>query len=244
MHRSAFLCFMLAASPAWGDVPASPGPRPVPTPVTDGPIVRMPSAIQGTAGDLIELKVESGAELVTWDASPGVRLAFPKPFDPAQKTVFVHAAKDGTYAVIASIPHGKETRVAICLITIGPRPPPTPTPLPVDPIIPAGEFRVLFVYESSTLTPKQSNVMQAKAVSDYLRAKCAKGADGTPEYRRYDKDVSLGNESSTWQQIWNDAKPTFTGLPIVVIINGQKGQTFPLPATADELLTLLKKHGG
>lgn len=103
-----------------------------PGPVADGPIVRLKKTIQAEAGDLVEVTAESGAELVTWDSSDGLKVTYPKS-DPAQKTVFIHTKVQGTYALTASIPNGKETRVAICLVQIGPRAPPPPPPPPPVP---------------------------------------------------------------------------------------------------------------
>lgn len=121
----------------------------------------------------------------------------------------------------------------------GPNPPPTPTPIPAD------AFRVLFVYETSALTPTQSNVMNAAAVRAYLDSRCALDPDGKTRGRRwYDKDVDISHDAPIWQQIWAAAKPMLGPLPQVVVFNGTKGTAFPLPATADELLALLKKYGG
>lgn len=101
-----------------------------PAPPAAGAIVSLPKSLSGSAGDLITVKAESGAELITWDASTGLTLTHPKPFDAAQKSIAIHAAENGVYALVASIPSGKETRVAICIVTVGPRPPPPPPPVP------------------------------------------------------------------------------------------------------------------
>lgn len=214
-----------------------------------GVIVRLPKAIQANAGDLVEVNVESGAELITWDSSDGLTITYPKD-DPARRKVFVHSKVDGPYALTASIPNGKETRVAICIVTIGPRPPPGPTPpgpKPPDPIpVPASALRVLFVYESAnTLTKAQNTILNSTAIRKYLDTHCVKGDDGkTPDYRFFDKDVDVSSAGTTIKAMWEAAKPMFTNLPIIVIFDGLKGTSYPLPATEKETLDLLAKFGG
>lgn len=129
--------------------------------------------------------------------------------------------------------------------------PPGPTPQPTP--IPTSGFRVLFVFETASLTPQQSNTMNAASIRAYLATKCAKGDDGkTPEVRYFDKDVTLENASATWKQIWAATKPSDPAafqawaktLPVVIIFDGLKGTSYPLPASASDLLALLKKAGG
>lgn len=153
--------------------PAQPPPAP-----NAGPIVTLKKTIQADPGDLVEVVAESGAELVNWDASDGLKIVYPKAADPAQKTVYVHTKSQGTYALIASIPNGKETRVAICLVTIGqppipPGPPkPPPGPEPPQPVPPAG----LGTWAVVILDKAQASVDTAKIVDGpTLRALKAAG---------------------------------------------------------------------
>jgi hypothetical protein len=122
----------------------------------------------------------------------------------------------------------------------GPTPPgPTPGPAP----IPEAGLRVLIVYESSELSklpPAQANVLYAKSVRDFLNASCAVGADGkTREWRIWDKDVDPGQESAVWQAAMKRPRAS---VPWLLVSNGRTGYEGPLPATADDLLTLLKKY--
>jgi hypothetical protein len=239
------LLLLFVAWPAHADEPTTPAPN-------AGPVVTLKKTIEADPGDLVEVTVESGAELVTWDSSEGLRITYPKA-DAAQKKVFIHSKVAGTYALVASIPNGKETRVAICIVTIGPRPPP-PTPVPPGPNppgpapipVPTKTLRVLFVYESSnTLTKAQSTVLNSTAIRDYLNSHCVKGDDGkTPDYRYFDKDVDVSSAGTTIKAMWDAAKPMFVNLPIVVIFDGLKGTSYPLPATEGEALKLLKQFGG
>lgn len=98
-----------------------------------GPIVTLPKTLTATVGDLVIVKAESGAELITWDASDNLTLVHPKPFDPAMKSIAIHASEPGEYALSASIPNGKETRVALCLVKMNPRGPPVVVPPVVVP---------------------------------------------------------------------------------------------------------------
>ncbi len=223
-----------------------------PPPVTPevGPIITLKKTITADPGDLVEVTAESGAKIVTWDSSEGLRITYPKYGE--QKTVYIHSKVSGVYALVASIPNGEATRVAICMVTIGPRPPPPeppvpPTPKPpIPPVpVPTKDFRVLFIYESQgNLTRNQSNVLNSTAVRKYLDTHVVKGESGLPDYRYFDKDTDVQKDTATIQAMWKAAKPMFVNTPIVVLFDGTKGTSYPLPATEAELLNLLKQAGG
>ena len=135
----------------------------------------------------------------------------------------------------------------------GPRPPPGPDvkpdpkpidpPKPVDPSapIPLSGFRVLIVFETGQGLPAaQSSILYGKRTRDYLDQHCVKGPNGqTPEYRIYDKDVSLANESKLWRDAM--ARPR-ASVPWVLVSNGTTGFEGPLPATVDEFIALCDKY--
>lgn len=125
-------------------------------------------------------------------------------------------------------------------------PNPLPGIVPVGPI-PADAFRVLFVEETSDrhkLTAAQQKIFLSSKVRDYLNRKCPKGLDGkTPEWRVFDKDDPLEFAPPVWKEIWAASQP-FKAVPCVIVLNGTRGETFPLPANEDETLILLKKYGG
>lgn len=128
----------------------------------------------------------------------------------------------------------------------GPGPnPPGPTPDKTAPFAGLQGLRVLVVYESgdlSKLSIAQQGAIYAKSVRDYLNQKCPAGPDGkTREWRMYDTDVDLTGESKTWQDAM---KLPRTGLPWVYVGNGTAGYSGPLPASADDMLALLRKFGG
>ncbi len=134
----------------------------------------------------------------------------------------------------------------------GPQPPPPkpidpPQPKPVDPPapIPAAGLHVLVVYESADLSKYPSGqqaAIYAKSVRDYLNATCPAGPDGkTRQWRMWDKDTDATEEQKLWQDALKRAR---TQTPWVIVSNGTTGFEGPLPASADEMLALLKRYGG
>ncbi len=138
----------------------------------------------------------------------------------------------------------------------GPRPPPAPVDPPViDPDLkpipnPAKGFRVMFIYETeSNLTQEQSNIVGSTKIVEYLNTRCAKDANGRPEWRKWDKGTisqpgGLDKESALWKQLWADSKDKIGKLPQVVIVSDQAGVTREWPATEAAMLALLKQYGG
>lgn len=129
-----------------------------------------------------------------------------------------------------------------------PKPPDPKPPDPKPPPAPVG-FRVIIIHESaddSKLPIGQFSAMTSKRVTDYLNAKCIGGKEG---WRKWDKDQNPTNESTLWQNLWRDAKPTVAVLPAVIItVNeqimvGPEGKAFVVPATVDGMLALLMKYG-
>lgn len=123
----------------------------------------------------------------------------------------------------------------------GPDPDPEPEPGPTP--IPTKGFRALIVYESSDLSSypaKQVDILFNKTLREYLNQKCVKGEDGkTPEYRIFDKDISPKNESKIWQDAMARAR---SGLPWLLVSNGESGWEGPLPGTLEETMAILKKY--
>jgi hypothetical protein len=129
---------------------------------------------------------------------------------------------------------GADAKAMLISIKAAPQPAPIPTP----------GFRVLFVYENDTkgLPKGQVAALYSKAVKDYLRAKTVTGPDGrTKEWRMFEKSTDVSAESKLWQDAM---KLQMTSYPWVVISDGTTGYSGPLPATAQDTLTLLQKYGG
>lgn len=121
----------------------------------------------------------------------------------------------------------------------GPGPDPTPDALPI-----AGEgFRVLIVYESSTLTklpPARRDILYAQEIRQYLDSKVA--VVGTSrEWRLLDQDTDMRNAAKVWQDAMLQPR---LSIPWIYISNGKQGYSGPLPATIADTLDLLKKYGG
>lgn len=200
---------------------------------------------------LIELKVENVPKgtAVIWDVFPEDRAT--TRIVKGEQALLI-AGPPGAYRVKVRLIKGEdvtELRDAVTLTGAAPVPPPgpaPPAPKPVDPPpIPGAGLRVLVVYESGDLSkypPGQQGAIYARSVRDYLNATCPAGPDGTTrEWRMWDKDVDASGESKLWRDVL--ARPR-TRTPWVCISNGTTGFEGPLPASADEFLTLLKKYGG
>lgn len=243
MKRSAVLLFLLVAWPAWASQP---------------PSLKLPDKVSGDPGDFITVKADTNGTTVKWvSLDKGLKL-FPADLLKDTKTAIVIGSKEGTYRLLAYTATGDQpSEPAICTITIGTAPEPGPTPPGPDPgptpnpdpfmgshgaRAPPG-FRCLMVYEASDLgkyPDAQRQVLYSDLVRSYLRSKCIK-ADGTPDYRVFDKDTDLANEDPIWSKVMKLERKS---LPWIVIGNGKNGFSGPLPADVDATLSLLKKYGG
>lgn len=128
----------------------------------------------------------------------------------------------------------------VTVTTTPPKPPEPPSPIPAD------GFRVLIVYETGDagkIPYEQQLIIYDQGVRDYLDSHCVKGADGkTPERRIWDKDVKgIEAESKLWQDAFKRPRAS---VPWILISTGKTGFEGPLPADAEDTLTLLKKYGG
>lgn len=243
--------------------PVTPSPAPVPVPAVDSiPVL--------SAGQWYV--VQSDAEFYLL-ASPADRVVIQYEQGPLRiKGVFADGSgkvETRTYAskylAIVDAAESKSGRVELFgipagvsdpslitrrLIDIGvaPQPPPIDPPVPPGPppvVVPTG-FRVLMIYESSDSNPEAVNTtLNSTKIRAYLNSKCVKGADGTPEWRVWDKDITVSaNESPTMKLLWDGVKPTLGTVPrLVVAVNGA-AKVYPLPATEVDTLAFLKTIGG
>ncbi len=129
----------------------------------------------------------------------------------------------------------------------GPGPNPNPNPLPPTPNpapIPVDGYRVMFVYETADLSKYSKDqvavLYDTQNVRAYLNSHCVKNGT-TPEYRFFDKDMDLSQESPIWQ---NALKRPHTTLPWVLISDGKTGYEGVMPANVNDTMSLLKKYGG
>jgi hypothetical protein len=127
----------------------------------------------------------------------------------------------------------------------GPTPPVPPEPVPPDPLPPAPTgFRVLFIRETAdALTAAQAAAWSSGAVKDYLDAKCVKD-NGHPSWRKWDKDIDVTNAPAELRQLFNDSRPKWGPLPVVVVAVNQVAKVEAFPANEAALLNLLRKYAG
>ena len=146
----------------------------------------------------------------------------------------------------------KEAKAQLKVETLrGPQPPPGPTPPGPTPDgtspFPEAGFRVLLTYDSANTTrpAAQNSVLYGKAVRDYLKAKCV-AEPGSPgdgkAYRIYPANADVSQAPKTWADAHRLA--VGKGKDWVLIGDGSKGYSGPLPATEADMLALLKRFGG
>jgi hypothetical protein len=127
-----------------------------------------------------------------------------------------------------------------------PTPKPLPTPTPQPEPVPTGELKVLYLFESSSpLTRGQELVWYSPLVDEALTKLTSTGSDGVPGWRKWDVDTDISNEGPDWAEMMASMKADIakngTQLPVVGIFRGGKGKVYPLPATPQELLSLIQK---
>lgn len=159
------------------------------------------------------------------------------------KAIYVDLDKDGRFI-------GFKTKFYSAKVMIGEVPPgplpPDPKPPDPKPPVPPGPvtgLRVLFITETADESKYPGGkiaAMYSAKVKEYLDAKCKGGATG---WRRFDKDQDVSKLPEPWPKIWEAIKPQIGTLPQVAIITDQSGEIFPVPASVDEMLALLKKYG-
>lgn len=228
--------------------------------------VTLPAELKVKVGRPIILNPIVDGDFVKWDIDPGLD-DFIALLPKAQQDLFgntriLYGSEEGTFTArcwTAKVVAGKAVPSDVAKITIivgkgtpvpppvppGPKPDPTPVDPPTPAPIPDAGFRVLMIYETATaasLPANQIAALNSQAVRNYLNAKCVVGPDGkTREWRLWDKDVNVSNESTIWQ---NAMKRPRTAVPWIIISDGKKGFEGPLPVNSAELLKLLKQFGG
>jgi hypothetical protein len=144
----------------------------------------------------------------------------------------------------AAKPPVEAHRISVQVGPDKPKPDPDIDPKPPGPvpIIDKG-LRVLIVWETKDLSnypAAQVAAVNSTEVRQYLSAKCVK-VNGHPEWRVYDPDTDVTRESKVWQDAMKIKRDK---LPWIIVSDGEKGTSEPLPADKDALMNLLKLYGG
>ena len=268
MKRCLVLAAVLWSSSAWGQTPEpSLADDAIKLPVIVAPIPPVPPPAPGAVPVLpakVSYAIASNKPFFVL-ASPGQLVSVTYELGPITiKGHFIEApekyvSRKFTEKYIADVEAVGTGRVELVIVPSGvtkeadiirrlvdcqvaPIPPPVPPVPPVPPgptpaPIPGPGLHALFVYESSTLTSlpaAQLAALYSKVVRDYMRSKSI-------DFRFYDADVSMDGET----QLWKDAmKLKRDSLPWVIISDGTKGLSGPMPADIDGTLKLLKTIGG
>lgn len=161
--------------------------------------------------------------------------------------VSVTEGKTGIVELLG-IPKGvqEEKEIQRVKLNLSPQPPPDP-PVPPEPPVPPQPkgFRVVFIYDAEKTPIPQLNVLLDPDVADYLDRKVVKDSKGKPEWRRWDKDIGItSDESKDLKGLYEAVKDKVETYPSVAIAVDGVGKYYPLPATKEDLLKLLKSHGG
>ena len=99
------------------------------------------------------------------------------------------------------------------------------------------------LYESNRLSvypPSQIKVLFDNNLRVYLDSVTTLGPDlKTHEYRIWDKNIVLTNESAIWKNVMARPHPT---MPWIVISNGMTGYEGPLPQNTADTIALIKHY--
>jgi hypothetical protein len=220
-----------------------------------GQSVTLPAEIKGAVGQFIEVAAVSDDATIKWHSVDAGLNLFPQRLLKDTKIAVVTALVPGRYRVMAVSAKGDvPSDFALCTVVVGnpgpgPQPPPEP-PVPPGPEPPpnppnAGPRQLLIFRESADDTPLQKltfSGLQFGIQSSYLKSK----GHAFFLYDDDDKD-SQGNPAAIVEQ-W---RPHFTGMayPVLVIVDKKSGAivhktSLDAKASADDVLTILKQHGG
>lgn len=240
--------------------PAPPVPKPAPK--IEGPSLAMPGQeIRLSVTGLTTPPLSKGIDkLQEWSTKVSLTVDTPEGGEAIADTdlslglgaqsvrfrVFFTPSKGGVYFLV--LQDANADVIATKRITVGPVEPPSPNPppgpIPTPAPIPLSGLRVLILEETGerqSLPPSQSAILTSTEIRSLLNTKCAKGRDGSPEFRLFDVDADLSPQDKHWQEA---AKLPRQSLPWLVISDGKQGYQGPLPPTVADMSALLAKFGG
>jgi hypothetical protein len=222
------------------DLRPKPSPQPPPPPIT--------LEVQGTphVGRICTIVATTAGKTVKWQVLSGPDKPDLLQHDP--HSVHFVTPTAGDYRLQGMTVIGTEVEYAEThvLVDTGPTPPVPPVP-PIPPgpgpPIPGNGLRLLAIYDPATLgklTPAQLDVLNSETVRGWLRSHAAVGPDGkTVESRFLPSNEDMTNESKLWQDAFKRPRAS---LPWLIISNGKTGYEGPLPATVNDMMTLMQKY--
>ncbi|MEM6366304.1 MAG: hypothetical protein AAF745_17885 [Planctomycetota bacterium] len=102
----------------------------------------------------------------------------------------------------------------------------------------ANGLQVLIVYDTrDIIPPDQAEILFGGRSLDWLDRNCLK-VDGSPAYRVLDKDTTGQDSSDEYLQALRLPRDS---LPWLIVGNGRKGFSGPLPLTVDETIKILEE---
>lgn len=208
-------------------------------------------------GDQIQVKVKHNRTdskyTVNWNVLDGYSFKNDYTLFGTDNITFGSGAVKKTFLVICNVNYLVEGEIKSYNLYVqvkignGPLPPPGPGPIPPDPKpptpapIPVAGLRVLIVEETAErikLTKGQLEFISSAKTRSWLDSICVK-ENNQPAYRIYDKDASAEGDSEVWRNAM--ARPRTT-IPWIIVSNGTTGFEGPMPATVDEIKSLIQKH--
>lgn len=103
-------------------------------------------------------------------------------------------------------------------------------------------LRVLITYRNdglADLPESQRDMLQSASLRTDLTAACAKGKDGSPEWRIWAVETTVNDTLPVWQKLM--AVPRGAA-EWIVIQNGGRGYSGPLPKTEAEVIALVRRY--
>lgn len=213
-------------------------------PVPAYSLVRVHS--EGTL-NVLSAKVDQQSGMIIFNSVDMARTPDGLVFTGPPGSYLVHGEEDGAYIQ------------QVVNIAVGPAPgptppgpgptPPGPTPTPGDVPFPSNGLAVMIVGEQSeiaSLPVSQRAIFSSAAVLNYLRSVTMKAEDGNPAFRIWDDDYTdVSRAPQVMQRAYAAAKQLSNGqLPWIVISDGQRGYSGPLPTSVEATLQLLRQFGG
>lgn len=134
--------------------------------------------------------------------------------------------------------------ITLCVLSMTPKGCNFPFPIPIVNPIPVAEkgLRILIVEEAQerrNLPPGQLAIFTSDELKKYATEHCAK-VNNVPEFRVFDKDTKLDEESEVWKTMMKVERKS---LPWLCVTNGSRGYSGPLPTTLADTMTIIKKYG-